>query len=139
MSKSVRSLIARLGLLCMSLGAGLAGGVSAQTLNMSPVVYNETSLQSCPANEQLKYFYYYEDVPYYRATSWCGMAEAAVAYAEASTAQPDNHPIELTSCVAGSYWTYRHFKISDPSYVYNSPPQRGAGMVRTQPATTHHC
>jgi hypothetical protein len=120
----------------LSLACGVAIALAATnavaqtpSISLIPVKRPSTSLTACPAGETLNYFYYYADVPYYRADSWCGTTQKAVEYS--NSVEADNKPAWVTSCVPGEYWTYSHTRVSDPSFLYNSPMLGYVGMVCT--------
>ncbi|MEO8389161.1 DUF6531 domain-containing protein [Polaromonas sp.] len=98
-------------------------------MSLIPIKRQNTDRTACPVGETLNYFYYYADVPYYRADTWCGTAQKAVEYS--NSVEADNKPAWVTSCVPGEYWTYSHTKVSNPSFLYNSPMLGYIGMVCT--------
>lgn len=98
------------------------------------VDYYDTSLTACPAGSRLGYFWYYQDNPDFRGSSWCGAAEADIAWANIETSQPTHKPVWLVSCVPGEYWTYAHGYLDAPGgnptgQVYYSPQYRGINLA----------
>ena len=96
------------------------------------IVYADTSLTACPAGQKLLYFFYYQDRPDFRGTSWCGAAQADLDWANATDPNRWRIPYLLESCTPGVSWSYSH-AFRDGTRYY-SPLYRGISMVcTTQP------
>lgn len=94
------------------------------------VVYSNTTLTACPNEERLKYFFYWQDSPEFRSSTWCGAAQANIDWSNATDPVTSRIPYQLEQCVAGSYWTYSH-AFPDGTRYY-SPEYGGISMVCTR-------
>jgi RHS repeat-associated protein len=103
--------------------------VAQQDVTAQTITYADTSLTSCPDGQDLLYFYYYQDIPEERGSSWCGAAAADIAYANVVDPNTWRRPYLLESCTAGVNWYYSH-QFQDGSRYY-SPAYRGINMVCT--------
>lgn len=90
-------------------------------------VYPDTSLTACPSGEKLRYFFYYQDIPDLRGSSWCGAAEASNEWANRNDPVRWRVPYRLESCQAGVSWYYSHAYPDGTRYY--SPAFRGITMV----------
>jgi hypothetical protein len=95
----------------------------------TPIVYPDTSLTACPAGQELLYFYYAAagDLPEFRASSWCGAAEADMAWANIHDPNTWRRPYLIEQCTPGVSWSYSH-AFPDGTRYY-SPLYRGINMV----------
>ncbi|MGH6624940.1 MAG: DUF6531 domain-containing protein, partial [Burkholderiaceae bacterium] len=93
----------------------------------TPTVFYNTSLTQCPTGYRLEYFYYWQDTPDFRGSSWCGAAQADIDWANRSDPVRWRIPYLLESCQPGVSWTYSH-AFQDGTRYY-SPPYRDIHMV----------
>jgi len=94
------------------------------------ILYRNTSLTACPTGQKLEYFYHYTDIPELRATSWCGAAQADIAWANIVDPNTWRRPYLLESCTPGVAWYYSH-AFQDGTRYY-SPAARDINMVCRQ-------
>lgn len=88
----------------------------------------------CQPGDTFGYYFYGGwriDVPELRAPSWCGAADAAMAYADKTDTDRTRVPYRTEQCVEGQYWTYSHAypRPTDPSYRWYSGPHHEIYMV----------
>lgn len=92
--------------------------------------YPDTSLTACPAGWKVKYFFYYQDIPERRASSWCGAAQADVDWANATDPNRWRIPYLVDSCTPGVSWFYSH--AFPDGTRYHSPAYRDITMLCIQ-------
>ena len=96
----------------------LPPSVSGQTK-----LYPDTSLTACPAGETLRYFFYYQDIPDFRGSTWCGAADASNDWANRTDPLRWRVPYLLESCNPGVGWYYLH-ALENGSRWYSAPVRR---------------